>query len=220
MRIALIGFYLRHGWNIKQILAPHGATSGCDPFTAYSNLDHSNFFGYIHDAGDIFLQSTIPDLDPDPQSGVLHRAFIDAFGQRKCPRHGESDAIQLCHTLNDDSNIEAMERDRKSMRARMSHIFRTLVNQASDQRRVIFVCFCRAVPVMLQRLEEVASVLNNVYLVGLPYPDDTNTVLRNLRSEPEEVKHQILVTAHIDSYQEYQQLLSVDHEVAADLGMA
>jgi hypothetical protein len=37
----------------------HGAVSGCDAFTAYgADVNEMNFFGYLHDSGEIFLQPT------------------------------------------------------------------------------------------------------------------------------------------------------------------
>jgi hypothetical protein len=212
MRIGLVAFYLKHKWNMRLIKPPHGATSGCDPHTAYKELDENNFFGYIHDPGDIFSVDNSPAQDSDPQSGPLHRAFLRVFGLRKCPRQGESSASPFWYTLNDDQFINDMERDRTALRSTMTVIFRELL-QSAAQNRVIFVCFCRAVPIMMQRLVEAAPGvrLDNVYMLALPYGDDTNTCLRGIpRDLPEQQRNDQLDESHRESFREYLGLFDVD----------
>ena len=127
----------------------------------------------------------------------------------KCPRQGEEDAVQYPN-LNNSEDIYLMERDRRQLRQRMSGIFSLLLQRASPEHRVVFLCFCRAFPVMLQRILELSSSVNkhlqNVVVIGLPYSDDTNTALRNIARNMVDQEQKLLDEEHVRSFSTYYRL--------------
>jgi hypothetical protein len=204
MRTAVLGFFNKHAWDITQVLPPHGAVSGCDPYTAYSQLDDNNFFGYMHKQGNIFVVENTPENDTDPQSGALHRAFHSSFGMRKCPRLGENDAFPVARALNDGSNVREMERCRKALRTKMSQSYSNIAGMASDDTRVIVLCFCYALPIMLDRFVEVAQSLHNVSFIGIPYADDIEPSVAN-GARPDDTT---LEKLHRVTYTQYMSMFS------------
>eukprot|EP01094_Clydonella_sp_ATCC50884_P011408 TRINITY_DN21199_c0_g1_i1.p1 TRINITY_DN21199_c0_g1~~TRINITY_DN21199_c0_g1_i1.p1 ORF type:complete len:348 (+),score=79.52 TRINITY_DN21199_c0_g1_i1:177-1220(+) len=190
------------------VSAPHGATSGCDPFCAHHHLSESNFVEWLHDPGHLFRVSYDIEGDTDPQQGPLHRAFLAAFGSRKVPRVGEDAAYRL-HHLNDATELTKMELERTQLRRFMSDtLFQPDLPPLLRHRRRLFVAFMRAAPIVMERLLEVQAqqpqwIPLNATVVALPYYDDLNTALRNAQQEAARASlsvHEWLRQAHVSFF--------------------
>ena len=59
------------------------------------DVHEDNFFGYLHDPGDIFETGYDPASDTDPQRGPLQRGWLESFGCEKPARLGEEMAGRL-----------------------------------------------------------------------------------------------------------------------------
>ena len=200
----------------EYVSKPHGALGGCDPHTAYTNLSPYDFYEYLY--GDGTHLSMSPEEDTDIQTKPLHTAFRDAFGRQKVPRVGDEIASAF-DNLNNESNIEAMERERTHLN---KYFTKEFYGKHDPQGRTrVFICFQRAVPVVMRRLlesfESSSSSDNddppesaedhhpniNAVIFGIPWGDNVNAALC-YRESADKLKQ-----AHLDEYRKMYSLFHV-----------
>jgi hypothetical protein len=180
---------------------PHGASSGCDAYTAYRDVDDSNYFGYLFDYGKIFAEDYNLDEDRDDQQGPLNRGFEAAFKTNKSPRLGEEMAKQNWPNLNpqgDPPRIDGVAQDRShSHNWFNNHVFGPIskiqerlnnyhfidqktfagLDIPTQAKRRIFICFARAPKIVIDRLIEARGAENTI-VIGMDLDDTMNNALR------------------------------------------
>ena len=213
----------------RWVSRPHGASSGCDAHTAFENLDDTNFFGYLHDAGDIFARGYNSAVDPDPQQGPLQRAFEATFRDTKSPRLGEemaADQWQLNPSGDGQVSLVRLEQSRtQSHRWFDRWVFGSIpaIQEAAQLdpgsaaagavppqhcTRRIFLCFARAVPIVINRLLEAGGAETSV-VVALELDDSINHELRQCSGQSEAETKRALVGAHRRALALYKSFLHV-----------
>ena len=160
-----------------RVTLPHGAEGAFDPFQAYTALDASNVYGYIH--------GRIRADDP----GDFHsRCFEDVLGVPKAERIGQEHCKAAGLQLNPSDEVggdteeayATLATHRTQQRAVMDSLLFTpgrLRAECGPGGRVFVFCFARATSVFLTRFLEVATVhagpgyAADICIVALPYPD-------------------------------------------------
>lgn len=153
----------RQGNPHKSVKAPHGATSGFDPFTPISEkLDENNF--YEHVFGNTY--ETMQD-----------QAFQLAFSRRKVDRFGadfrNGDPSPLLNpSLGPEDNFEEVRQNRIQYR---KYFDENYWNNPKEEGRKVFVAFHGAVIITLSRVLEVAKAnktdCKGLHIIAIPWGD-------------------------------------------------
>lgn len=171
----LVAKSLKSQVGVDNVSLPHGAESGFDPYTAFSDLSDSNYFGYIH--GRI---STL--ADSDKTNDWLHKCFYQAFGVEKACRIGQTHCETSHLMLNPDEfdmsipMFAKLATERTTQRKFMDNFMYDsdiLNSYTRHTGRVVVIAFCRAASIFLHRLLENSKDkdLSNIVIISLPYPD-------------------------------------------------
>jgi len=196
---------------------PHGAISGFDPHSAFSNLTADNYIEYLH--------GVIPKLAQAHEKGDwLHEAFFDAFGVEKAPRIGQDVCEVHGRMLNpseEHADFAKLAADRTAQRRNMnSLLFRpsTLKLEHGPTGRAIVMAFDRAAAVFIRRMMEVAGEedFSNIIVVCLPFPD---TISRAGGLDQRQAyfaatgndvtRHQMAVWHHVEVLEIYARMLTL-----------
>lgn len=157
------------------VAIPHGAESGFDPYSGFTDITGENWYKYIH--GKIF------PLNSSDSSNWMTTCFFQKCGVDKSRRIGQTECESVGFSLN-PSEIDIVtesfvktSHERTTQRKIMDKLLYDtdmLNSHTGATGRVVIFTFCRASTIFLNRLLEVSGDkdLSNIIIVCLPYPDE------------------------------------------------
>mmetsp|Transcript_20429 Transcript_20429/g.28647 ORF Transcript_20429/g.28647 Transcript_20429/m.28647 type:complete len:555 (+) Transcript_20429:104-1768(+) len=168
------------------------------------NLPHGALYGYDVPREDLltFVQKSEREAEAKP--------FRTAFGQHRAARFGESVGKAYMNSANWKKNAEAAVQMREFFNLFYYKQPQKKVGATTESEpgRIVFVAFAQAVPVVLDRLNEMNKTsLDKVVVIGIPYEDETNVS----KDHPDLKRYnlqrdQLCAVRHHEAYKKYASL--------------
>lgn len=165
--LLLKSFKLHVNGHITEVIAPHGAESGFDPYKLSNPLTYDNYFQYLND---VVIQN-------DP-TDILTPIFNKTFGHDKHLRYGtdyvelkkrERGEFDLNIKHNGTHDFEILYNNRKHMRDWFKKDYYN--STFSTSRRRVFITFMRSSKIIMDRLMESETPLDNIVIISFPWGD-------------------------------------------------